>query len=366
MSRIAIVSPASPTGDAVGNDVRHMQTLLTQQGHRAEVFTRVWGPDEPRNQRGTTLRSFVRGDPTAVVLYHHTSGWEEAVRLMERLNCRRVVRYHNVTPAHFFAPYDDILAGHCSEGRQQVAELARASCDLYLSDSALNQSELLAAGAPPQRCVVVPPFHQTQRLVQARPDPAVLGECAGLVNWFFVGRRVPNKGHRLLIDAFAAYVAHFHSHSRLILLGRPDSRLRAYEQSLREQVRRLCLRGRVTFLSAADDAGLRAYYDSSAALVMASEHEGFCVPLIEAMALGVPVVGFAATAVAETAGDTALLWDKPDPFLFAASVDRLVRDAGARRSLTERGRRRYQERFHMRRLESEFLAALAPLWRGAA
>jgi glycosyltransferase involved in cell wall biosynthesis len=366
MSRIAIVSAANPTGDAVGYDVRHMEALLGGQGHATDVFTRVWGPDEPRNRHGTTLRRFVHGDPTAVVIYHHTSGWEEAVRLMGRLGCRRVVRYHNVTPAHFFDPYNDILAGHCREGREQVAELARAGCELYLSDSSFNQSELLAAGAPPGRCAVVPPFHQTERLVRAVPDPGVLRDCAGVTNWLFVGRRAPNKGHRLLIDAFAAYVAHFNPHSRLILLGRSDSRLRPYDEALRDQVRRLRLRGRIAFLSATDDAGLRAYYDSSAALVVASEHEGFCVPVIEAMALGVPLVARAATAVAETAGAAALVWDEADPLLLAASADRLARDPAARRFLAECGRRCYHDRFRISRLEADFLAVLGPLCRRAA
>jgi glycosyltransferase involved in cell wall biosynthesis len=366
MTRFAIVSAANPTGDAVGHDVRHMESLLRRQGHEAEVFTRVWGPDEPRDSHGVTLRHYVRGDREAVVVYHLTSGWAEAVRLMQRLPCRRVIRYHNVTPSHFFALYDDVLTGHCREGRRQVAELARAGCDLYLSDSAYNQSELLAAGAPPGRCVVVPPFHQIDRLVQTEPDPETLRDCAGSTNLLFVGRRAPNKGHRYLIDTFAVYADRYDPHARLLLVGRPDLRLGDYDAQLREHARLLAVRSQVAFIDSATESQLRAYYDSAAALVVASEHEGFCVPAAEAMALGVPVAAYAAAALPGTAAGAALLWDEPDPFLLAASADRLARDPEARALLADAGRKQYRARFATERIEEDFLAALAPLCGRAA
>jgi glycosyltransferase involved in cell wall biosynthesis len=94
---------------------------------------------------------------------------------------------------------------------------------------------------------------------------------------------------------------------------------------------------------------------------VASEHEGFCVPVVEAMALHVPLVAYGTTAVTHTVGDAGLVWDEPDPFLLAQSIDTVVRDVPIRKRLTERGFRRYQHLFANQRIERDFLHALRPL-----
>jgi glycosyltransferase involved in cell wall biosynthesis len=364
MTRIAIVSAASPARDAVGNDIHHMADLFRRQGHPPDVFTRVWGEDQPRNCRGRTVPSYLGRDRSAVLIYHHTSGYEAAIDLVHRLRCRRVIRYHNVTPAHFFEPYDPSITTDCRTGREQLDDLIASNCELYLSDSEYNQSELLAHGAPPERCAVVPPFHQADALGTVEPDPEVLEDLLdGHINLLFVGRRAPNKGHRLLIDAFAAYADRHNPQSRLFLVGAADSRLRRYDDELREQVRRLGLQGRVAFLGGIDAPRLRAYYASAAALVVTSEHEGFCVPAIEAMALGVPVVAWGTTAVANTIGDAGLVWPEADPNLLAASIDAVVRNLELRLLLADRGRRRYHRFFRPAHLEADFLRCC---WRPAS
>ncbi len=95
--------------------------------------------------------------------------------------------------------------------------------------------------------------------------------------------------------------------------------------------------------------------------MVASEHEGFCVPVVEAMALGVPIVGYGSTAVPHTVGDAGLVWDEPDPFLLAQSLDVVLRDEPTRRRLTEHGRRRYHSLFENRRIEHAFLNPLRPM-----
>jgi glycosyltransferase involved in cell wall biosynthesis len=284
------------------------------------------------------------------------------VRVITEARCRRVVRYHNVTPAHFYDILSPKYADYCRTGRAQMRELARAGCDLYLSDSPFNQQELLAAGAPAERCRVVPPFHQVDRLVNVEPDPEVLRDYGdGRTNFLFVGRRVPNKGHRILLDAFAAYRRHHDPDSRLLLIGKGDAALAAYTAALRAQVRRLGLQGHVVFLEGVTEGELRAFYERASAFLVASEHEGFCVPLVEAMALGVPVVAYATTAVPDTLGEAGLAWPEPDPYLLAQSAARVAKDGGLRRRLAEAGRRRYRDCFATAHLERAFADALRPL-----
>jgi glycosyltransferase involved in cell wall biosynthesis len=366
MSRIGILSLTITPGDAVGHDALEMRRVLTGQGHEVALFS-CHGVQESATTRDFhELGAYLGEDPSAILLYHHAIGWDAGTECVLRAKCRRVVCYHNVTPGRFFAGYAGRSVLMCWRGREQLAELARAGCELYLSDSPYNQSELLSAGAPAARCIVVPPFHQVDHLAAAVPESAVMQQCAGWVNLLFVGRRAPNKGHRFLIDAFAAYAEHCNARSRLILVGKEDPALADYGLQLREQSRRLGIEDRVVFVDRASEAELRAWYATAAALVVTSEHEGFCVPVIEAMALGVPVVAWGTTAVSETVGDAGLLWEDPEPFLLAQSIDAVARDAAIRNLLTRRGLRRYQQCFSTLRIEAAFLSAFAAVSAQAA
>jgi glycosyltransferase involved in cell wall biosynthesis len=362
MTRIAIVSPAILPGDAIGHDVMHMGRVLAARGHEAELFSTTWGKPEPRNEDGLHVRDYLDGDPSALLILHHAIGWPHAVPLIAKARYRRVVKYHNVTPAHFYDALDEYYARLCRQGRIQLREIIESNCDLYLADSPFNRDELTATGAPPDRCAVVPPFNAIAQLLETEVDPEVLRDYSdGRTNLLFVGRRAPNKGHRFLLDAFAVYHQRYNPRSRLVLLGKGEPKQAAYTDDLREQVRRLGLQGYVIFVDGATDAELKGYYESASAFVLASEHEGFCVPLVEAMALRVPIVGYGTTAVPHTLGDAGLIWDEPDPFLLAQSLDAVVRDGGVRRRLTEQGWRRYQSLFANGRIEHAFLHALRPL-----
>src|SRR6185312_7069079 len=164
-----------------------------------------------------------------------------------------------------------------------------------------------------------------------------------------------------LIDAFAAYHEHYDSDSRLLLVGKEDRHLVEYSNRLREQASRLGVLDSVVFIDGVTESELKGYYATASAFVVASEHEGFCVPVVEAMALKVPIVAYGTTAVPHTIGDAGLLWDEPDPFLLAQSLDTVVRDAAVRRQLTERGWRRYQSLFSNQRIQRDFLQAIRPL-----
>jgi glycosyltransferase involved in cell wall biosynthesis len=240
--------------------------------------------------------------------------------------------------------------------------LAQANCEAYLSDSDFNQHELLELGVPERLCAVVPPLHLIDRLRDVEPDANVLDACNdSCTNLLFVGRLAPNKGHAALIDAFAVYHRHYDRNSRLLLVGKEDSRLGDYVHMLRERVRQRGVQGSVVFAPAPSDSVLKAYYASADLFVIASEHEGFCVPLIEAMALGLPVAGFRSTAIGDTVGNAGVLWDERSDWLLAESIASLQRESPAYEELRHRGRNRYQTMFTNECIEERFWAALARL-----
>jgi glycosyltransferase involved in cell wall biosynthesis len=359
MSRIAILGQSVWPDDAVGHDMLQTARMLSGGGHEVALFACHFDRDDPRIRDARGVRRFLRGDADAVLFYFHSIGWPEAVELVARAKCRRVVRYHNVTPGRYFARYSPAVAQDCRQGRRQVRRLARAGCELYLPSSAYNRRDLVRAGAEAGRCTIVPPFHRVDRLDSVHADAELLRELGdGRSNVLFVGRFVPSKDHAALIDAFARYNHGHDPDSRLLLVGKEDPRLAGYVDELRQRVRARRLAGVVTFAGAADDAQLKAYYLTANVFVCASRHEGFCLPLAEAMAMRVPIVARAAAAVAETVGPDGLLWRRPGPALLAESVACVVHDKAVHEALADRGWRRYQDWFSHGRIEARLWEAL--------
>src|SRR5713226_8042244 len=259
MVRIAILTPSITSSDAVSNDVLGMYSALKKRGD-VRLFAEGWTLTEPRISPAAKIKSFLK-KPSDILIYHYSRGWHPGLDLLKELNCRTVVKYHNVTPPEFLIKFNSDYARMCADGRQQIKPIAQAGCDLYLSASAYSMRELLAEGAGESNSFVVPPFHQIDRLHAIGPDASVLDRCAnGRVNLLMVGRVSPNKGHPALIQAFAAYHHDYNRESRLIIIGKEEPRLAKYSRVLREMVKRLQLSDAVIFAGEVSDRQLKAYY----------------------------------------------------------------------------------------------------------
>ncbi len=361
MTRVALATQCQMEADAVSHDVLGMYRALEARGHDVCIFAHDWQGNVPRVYRFSRIHRWLKG-PESLLLYHHAAGWDGGLEAVQRARGKRVVKYHNVTPPEFFDGVHQDFAFACRLGRTQLAALARAGCDRYLSDSAHNMRELLDLGASPSTSAVVPPFHLIARLQRSEADRAVLDAYRdGRTNLLMVGRVAPNKGHRALLEAFAVYQRDYNRHSRLLIVGREDERLGIYTRALRLRVRELGLEGAVVFTGPLSDRALKSCYLAADVFVIASEHEGFCVPLVEAMALKVPIVALGSTAIPGTVGEAGLVWDEADPYLFAESVHQIVTREEARRALGALGERRYREQFAIEKVRERFLRALEGL-----
>jgi glycosyltransferase involved in cell wall biosynthesis len=250
----------------------------------------------------------------------------------------RVLYYHNVTPAHFFAPFDAGICRMAAEGRRELATLA-GHTDLALGVSQFNQQELDALGFSPTG--VLPIAVDTARLVDAPRVPsleAILQD--GLVNILFVGRIAPNKkieDHIRLAEQYKRYVDIYY---RFIFVGRDDAVPR-YSAAIRALIAEYqMLPDRFWFTGPVPEAELAAYYRNAHAYVSLSEHEGFCVPLVEAMAMDVPVLAYAAAAVPETLGGAGVSFAPKDLEQAAELLGALVYDEPLRRAVIDGQRRR--------------------------
>jgi glycosyltransferase involved in cell wall biosynthesis len=229
----------------------------------------------------------------------------------------RVLQYHNVTPAHFFAPYDPGLFRLASLGREEIGRLVGRT-DVALGDSEYNRRELAALGF--DHTGVFPIAVDLDRIRSASPRPGlerVLSD--GLANFLFVGRIVPNKkieDHIRLAEHYKRYVD---TDYRFIFVGKTDV-VPQYYHTVRALVAQFEIPSdRIIFTGAVPEEDLATYYRTACVYVSLSEHEGFCVPLLEAMAADVPVLAYASTAVPDTLGGAGVQFS-PKDLEFAAEL----------------------------------------------
>jgi len=164
-----------------------------------------------------------------------------------------------------------------------------------------------------------------------------------------------------LIEVFAHYHYDYNNNSRLIIVGKGGEGFSPYSKLLQRVVQQLDLTKGVVFTGGVSDEELKAYYLVADAFVTVSEHEGFCVPLVEAMSMKLPITAYASTAIPETVGDAGIVWTERNPILIAESIDRFVRDKTVRDALGRRGYRRYESMFTNEKAEHIFLRAMSKL-----
>jgi glycosyltransferase involved in cell wall biosynthesis len=310
--------PALHHGDAVGNEARVWRRWLREAGHPCDIFAGT--VDHHIATEARSLGEWPADDPRAITVFHYGPG-SPAGSLAATGRGPLVLRYHNVTPAAFLAPWAPGPALLAERAREELGELARRAA-LGLAVSEFNRRDLVDLGCP--RTTVLPLARELRGPGGPRSPVVTRMFRDGRTNVLVVGRVAPNKKIEDVLAAFAAYQRLFDRGSRLLIAGGHRG-FEAYGRALRDQVRRLRLE-RVVFLGHVDDAELRALYSVAHVLLALSEHEGYCAPLLEGMEFGVPVVAYDAAAVRETLGTAgALLLDKP-PEQVAAVLDRLVRD----------------------------------------
>jgi glycosyltransferase involved in cell wall biosynthesis len=343
--RIAMLVPGLAPYDAVSNDTLGMTAALRALGHEVAVFAPHARDVAEAVQPHDAIEAWIRGEDD-VIVYHYCIGWDFALDLFRRTRARRVVRYHNITPPEFFVGWSEGYVAACTAGRAELDAYAALNAELYLGCSPFNLEDFATRGVDPARCAVLPPFHKVEELLAVAPDARRIGNNAdGAPELLMVGRIAPNKGDLALIDALTVMRRTSDPRTRLLRIGKLDPNLERYGVAVREHTREMGAESHVVSIDDATSAELRAAYAAADALVMLSAHEGFCVPLVEAMALGTPIVAFGSSAIAWTVGDAGIVWNEPDPHLAAMSIARLHTDLMLREMLRELGRARYRAVF---------------------
>jgi L-malate glycosyltransferase len=319
--------PALHRGDAIGDSARLMRDAFRSWGHTADVYALELDADLEGD--GKSFSEWRPGGPDDVVILHYALP-SPLTSALPRERSRRVLLHHNITPPEYFVGYDPEMARICALGRAELGTLA-GRVDLGLADSEFNRRELEALGFA--RTGVLPIYLDFRRY-RERPSPVlggVLGD--GCTNLLFVGRVAPNKRHDDLIR-LAAYWKRFISPDvRLVLVGKLPRR-RHYFDALQAFFYELGFTaGEVVFTGHLDHDDLLACYASADVFVSMSEHEGFGVPLVEAMLMGVPVLAYSSTAVPDTLGGAGLQFTEKDLAGVGEAGHLLATDDALRRSV---------------------------------
>jgi glycosyltransferase involved in cell wall biosynthesis len=331
-----VLVAASP-GDAITNLALGSRALLRRVGP-SHIYARHIDPALVGDV--LPLTSYRPSHSHNLLMFHASIGQAEVHEFLMSRSDPLVLVYHNVTPGEYFAPYDLVFADLLELGRREVASL-RPRVVRAIADSHYNARELEAMGYRDVR--VVPPVLDVWRLSKVEPRASTMHHLATFEGPILlsVGQLMPHKRPDFLVQVMHIAETHLGIYEFLFLVG--HQRLSRYNRAIREQIQELNLAG-VHVVGAVDEPDLAAMFRSADVVVTASEHEGFCIPLVEAMTFEKPIVARACAAIPETVGDAGLLVPaEQGPELFAEAVAETLANPSLRADLVAGGRRRLAE-----------------------
>ncbi|MBI5652661.1 MAG: glycosyltransferase [Chloroflexi bacterium] len=317
--------PFFSRGDAIGNLALATREVLRAWGFQSEIFAELWEPVLAKECRPLEV---YRSRPDNLLILHYSVGGQSN-RFVLNVPDRVVVWYHNITPPRFFYAVNGDLARRLQDARRDLALLANKAT--AMADSAFNQDELTQIGF--RVLGVVPPILSFDHLRASD----TMREARAASNWLCVGRIAPNKCIHDIIKAFYFYHARIQPDSRLWLVG-SDEGMAEYARALTRLVARLSLDDAVVFAGRVDRVG--DYFRNADIYISMSEHEGFCIPLVEAMHCDIPILAYASTGVPDTLGGVGVLIREKNYSMIAELAHQIISDTSLRARLIARQRER--------------------------
>ncbi len=354
MSRIRAIHQAlgkSTPGYSVSNYALALQDAFRQWGFQSTIYASEVAPELGR--RVQPLRKF-RSHPNDLLILHYVMANDVTTWLKQYPEQPLILSYHNVTPPHFFTG----IGGQYTQGAAQAqSELKafQAQTRLALTFSRFNAQDLEAVG---YTNIEIIPLLMPTTLQEQTPDPNVMSTVRTHPNLLFVGRLAPNKRCEDAIKILHQY-RQIEPAAHLYLVG-PRRHARPYSDWLVDFVRQYKLQDAVTFAGYVSDTALAAYYRRADIFIMMSEHEGFGIPLVEAMRFDLPVIAYDSAAVSETMGGTGVLIKQKRYDVIAALIHEINTNPDLRRKIVAAQRERVQT-FAPERVLSQLHAAIAEL-----
>jgi len=302
--------------DAVSNNVFYIQEILRSQGYISEIFT---DNPYPGFEKQTKHSTRYRGKKDHILIIHYSIGSDFYKRLPD-ISSKKVLIYHNITPAYFFEEWSPTLYQASKSGINQLQNIA-PYIDKAVGDSRYNTLELKQYGY--QNAQTLPLLYKLPN-INSTQDAKLQRNLRQATNILFVGRIAPNKRQEDLIKTFYLYQKYFNQNSKLYLVGGYRG-FEYYYDSLKQLIAGLGLEKHIIITGYVSNTELTTYYRNSHLFLSMSEHEGFCIPIVEAMQYKLPILAYSKSgALPETLGTGGILFNEKNIFKVAALVDYII------------------------------------------
>ena len=335
-------------GDAIGNNIMQQQKIFRDMGYECDIYS-IEYDKRVKNKRKDFAA--LRCEPCDLLI-HHYAGYFPRMDMIKKQPCRKVFIYHNITPPEFV---EDVVKLDCQKGLEQIPTL-RGLYDAIVGVSRFNVDCLKQLGMADVGEVLPIPvdFSGVKR------EKLICSVTRG-ARFLFVGRYAQNKKLEDIIRTFAYYHDYIDSTAKLRLVGNPNIS-QTYTDALHRLIDSLSCRNSIELAGKVSDKKIQQFYADSDLYLCMSEHEGFCVPLIEAMWHQLPVFAFAADAVRETMGNAGVVFTDKTPVVVAQMIAAVMKDKRLLETIIKQQNGRLGD-FSIRKVK-ERLEELLPHWLG--
>lgn len=365
MPEIIIAHQTVTDGDAIGHDILGMYDILTQFGYKSYIFAENYlGKAKSYHVNAAKINELSENNSN-ILIYHHSIFWENGEKLLLKFRGKIIFKYHNITPHDYFKNYSDTLYARCYQGIEQTKRLVQkyGEC-MWWGDSRYNNQNLQEFGLDPKFCMTVPPFNVLDELEAIEPNFEIIDSLVNNKNnnILFVGRVAPNKGHKYLIEIINAYQQMYGSTIHLWIVGSLDHNdCKSYNNEIINLINKYGLTQNITLTDKLPIEDIKAYYLACDAFLCMSEHEGFCVPIIEAQKLMLPLVTFGGSALSETVGQNQIIVNDFDYDFAASALFTIFSDKRVSKFCIHHGLINVNSRYSREIIKSTFISAFYQL-----
>jgi len=330
MIQIHQIHPTVSYGDAIGNDMVEIQSVLRKLGYNSNIYAQYIHPKIHGVKNYVEYKKVSSSEN--ILIMHYSIGYgSDFFAFVKSLPDKKILIYHNITPPEYYRDINSEYEYHIKIGREELRNV-RNIVELALGDSEFNRQELVKLGF--KNTGVLPIIIDLNKYGMNGNQKIIRKYDDSLVNILFVGRFGPNKKIEDIIKCFHYYNKYINPNSRLFLVGSYDGMDKYYDKlkvlANKLNLKNVCFTGHVSFEE------LISYYKLADIFITMSEHEGFCVPLLESMYFKIPIIAYHSTAIPYTLGDTGILVNNKDYEEIAELVNLLVEDDELRRKIVKK------------------------------
>lgn len=312
-------------GDAISEQVLIWDEIFKSWGGARKIYAQFIDAKNLSGRAGQFKKNLIIPPDEIIIL--HLSDYTEIARFVRKLPNKKILVYHNITPTYFFAGQAKEAQANASLGRFFLSKLT-PYFDLSLGVSEFNRQELEAIGF--QKTRVLPLIFEETKYRVKKEIPR---KPPNTVQFLTVGRIAPNKKIEDVIKVFYLYQKFYQPDSRLVIIGKSFKELANYNKFLNDLVKELGLSEKIIFGGILKQAELNYLYADSDFYLTLSEHEGFCLPILEAFYFGLPVLAYKAGGIPETMSGRGILVDHKNLAEIAQLIDYVLKNKDFRDKL---------------------------------